>query len=121
MKPNPQFTAELRFHFNEHAAPDRRRWFMFGEDLHRRVPMSMNGVDGLNTIGMWVKEPSTFHPGDTARVDCVVVAPEIFSAAIRPGVSFELWDGGYFATGTVLERFDTAWPDRVVGKSNSGQ
>ncbi|RJP66671.1 MAG: hypothetical protein C4535_12995 [Comamonadaceae bacterium] len=65
----------------------------------------------MHTLGMWVEEASTFHPGDSAKVDCVLMAPELFIAAIKQGERFELWDGGYFATGTVLERFDTAWPD----------
>jgi len=48
----PQFKAELDFHSHEHGAAPRR-WFMFGEDLHRKVSMQMDGVEGLNTVGMW--------------------------------------------------------------------
>jgi len=109
MRPAPQFTAELKFHFSDHG-PDRRNWFMFGENLHRRVPMQMDGVAGLNTVGMWVQEPGTYCAGDAIRVECVVIAPEIFLAAVRPGVKFELWDGKFFASGTVLERIEEGWP-----------
>ena len=109
MRPNPQFSAELRFHFNEHASPDRTRRFAFGENLHRRVPMAMEGVEGLHTVGMWVPRAATFYPGDSATVDCVLIAPEIFASALKPGVSLELWDIGFFATGTVLQRFDCGW------------
>ncbi|QDQ27951.1 hypothetical protein FNU76_17265 [Chitinimonas arctica] len=87
---------------------------MFGEDVHRRVPMAMDGVDSLNTIFMWAKAPSTFHAGESTVVDCVVIAPELYVSTVWPGVTFELWDGGFFATGTVLERFDDAWPRKVV-------
>lgn len=111
MQPNRQFSAELKFHFIEHTAPERRRWFMFGSDLHRRVPMAMDGVDGLNTVGMWSKKPATFHAGDSTIVDCTVLAPMLYAATVKPGVTFELWDGGFFATGTVLERFESGWPN----------
>ena len=83
---------------------------MFGNDLHRRVPMTMDGVEGLNTVGMWSKEAATFHAGESTIVDCVVIAPTLYSAVVKPGVTFELWDGGFFATGTVLERFESGWP-----------
>jgi len=83
---------------------------MFDESLHRRVPMQMEGIDSLNTVGMWVKEASTFKAGDAVVVECMVIAPEIFSPVVRSGVRFELWDGGFFATGTVLERIAAGWP-----------
>ena len=108
MKPTPQFTAELNFHFEGHG-PERRRWFMFDEGLHRRLPMQMEGVEGLNTVGMWVEAPATFKAGDVANVECVVIAPELYHTIVKPGVKFELWDGGFFATGTVLERIESGW------------
>ena len=110
MRPKPQFSAELRFHFNEHAPFDRERRFVFGDDLHRRVPLAMESVEGLHTVGLWMRGPATFYPGDSAVVDCVLLTPEIFASAVKRGVGFELWDRGFFATGTVLERFDSAWP-----------
>ena len=73
--------------------------------------MAMDGVEGLNTIGMWVDSPGTFRAGDLARVRCVLLAPELFSQVVNPGVKFELWDGGFLATGTVLERNEDGWPD----------
>jgi len=109
MLPKPEFVAELKFHFREHG-PERRHWFMFDESLHRRVPMAMDGVEGLNTIGMWVDSPGTFKAGDSVRVQCVVIAPELFTHVVKPGVKFELWDGGFLASGTVLERVEEGWP-----------
>ena len=108
MRPAPQFSAELNFHFREHGQ-DRRHWFMFGEDLRRLLPMKMEGVDGLNTVGMWVQEAGTFRAGETVLVECVVLAPEVFQLVVRPGVKFELWDAGFFAEGVVLERFEAGW------------
>ena len=107
--PTPQFTADLTFHFREHAS-DRRQWFMFDESLHRRVPMQMDGVEGLNTVGMWIDETRTFRSGETVRVRCMVIAPDLYSEVVQPGVEFELWDGGFFAKGTVRERVEAGWP-----------
>lgn len=112
MTPTPQFIATLQFHFRGHG-PDRRHWFMFGDDLHRRVPMQMQGVEGLNTVGMWVDSAQTFKAGDSVQVRCVVIAPEIYSQIVRSGVEFELWDGGFFATGTIIERIEEGWPSEV--------
>ncbi|MDC8756087.1 hypothetical protein [Janthinobacterium fluminis] len=111
MGPIPQFTAELHFHFREHGS-DRRRCFVFDESLHRRVPMKMEGVDGLNTIGMWVDAAGVLQAGDSVTVRCVVIAPELFADVVRPGVKFELWDGDFFASGDVIERIDAGWRSR---------
>jgi hypothetical protein len=115
MIPTPQFTAELTFHFREHG-PDRRRWFIFDEGLHRRIPMQMDGVEGLNTVGLWSTVPAKFDEGDSITVRCMVIAPEIFSPIVRPGVTFELWDSGFFASGKVLERIEAGWPLPVADK-----
>ena len=112
MRPTPQFTAELKFHFKDHG-PERRHWFMFDESLHRRVPMQMEGTEGLNTVGMWAKEAGTYKAGESVRVECVVIAPEIYSTVVKPGVKFELWDGKFFASGTVLERIEAGWPSEA--------
>ncbi|MDM5176225.1 hypothetical protein PO883_03345 [Massilia sp. DJPM01] len=111
MPPIPQFTAELTFHFAGHG-PERRHSFGFdeGSGLHRRLPMRMDGVDGLNTVGMWVDKANTFRACDTVLVRCVVIAPDLFHDVVQPGVQFELWDGGYFARGVVIERHEAGWP-----------
>lgn len=108
MNRSPQFRMEVRFHFQEHGA-DRRRWFLFGEDCHRRVPLEMEGVEGLNTVGMWVEQPQRFEPGDTIAVDCRVIAPELFEGIIQPGSRGRLWDGGFFADVTVTEVCNDNW------------
>lgn len=109
MAPTPQFTAELLFHFREQG-PERWHTFVFNESCHRRVPMRMEGVDGLNTVGMWTDTPGAFQAGDSVTVRCVVLAPELFEKSVKPGVEFDLWDGGFFATGKVLTRIEDGWP-----------
>jgi len=109
MRRYPHFKAQLTFHFNEHG-PGRRHWFIFSDDLHRRVPISMDGVEGLHTLMMWMDAPADrFRAGDNVEVHCRVIAPELFDEAAVPGATFELWDGGFFASGLVLERFDLAF------------
>jgi len=109
MIPIPQFTAELLFHFREHGA-ERWRRFVFNESCHRRVPMRMDGVEGLNTVGMWTDAPGDFQSGDSVVVQCVVIAPELFEKSLKPGVQFDLWDGSFFATGRALTRIEDGWP-----------
>lgn len=72
--------------------------------------MQMDGVDSMYTVGMWHDGEAKFHKGDEAVVDCVVICPEVFLSVVKPGVRFELWDGGFFAEGEVTERFDDGWP-----------
>lgn len=82
---------------------------MFEQSGHRRVPMQMDGVESMYTVGMWHDGEAQFHEGDEAMVDCVVICPEPFDAVVKPGVKFELWDGGFFAEGEVTERFEEGW------------
>ena len=104
----PQFTAAVHLTFAEHGG-DRRRSFTFDESCERRVPMSMEGVDGLHTVALAVQSPGTFKMGDDITVGCRVIWPEVFKSAVHAGVRFRLWDSGYFADGVVLERHDASW------------
>jgi hypothetical protein len=70
----------------------------------------MDGVDGLNTVGMWTDTPSTFKAGDSVIVRCCVIAPELFGEVLQSGVRFELCDGGFLASGIVLKRIEDGWP-----------
>lgn len=90
---------------------DRRRSFTFDRG-HRSVPMSMDGVEGLHTVGLWIGEASAvFEKGDEFDADCRVIWPEGFAAAVRPGVKFRLWDCGFFAAGVVTERCESGWQE----------
>ncbi|WP_299769075.1 hypothetical protein [uncultured Pseudoteredinibacter sp.] len=86
---------------------------MFGDDCHRRVPVEMEGVDDLNTIGMFVESPGTFYEGDSCEADCIAIAPELFKPAIHPGCKGKLWDGGFFADVSVLEIYEDGWPKNL--------
>ena len=107
----PQFSARLDFTFQEAGADDSNLRFIFGDDGHRRVPMRMDGVEGMNTVGIWIDSaPAIFHPGDQVDVQCILLAPELFDSAVEADVKFELWDGKFFAKGVVIERFTDGWP-----------
>jgi hypothetical protein len=101
-----QFRIKVHFHFSEHGE-ERRNWFGVGDDLHRRVPLEMQNVEGLNTVGMWFERAGKFGPGDTANVECAVIAPELFIGKIKPGSKGRLWDAGFFADIEVIEVDET--------------
>jgi hypothetical protein len=106
----PQFRSHIKLTFEEHGK-DRSRKFGFHEG-HRRLPMSMDGVDGLHTVGLWIeKSDAVFEEGDEFDADCRVIWPEGFRDIVAPGVKFRLWDAGFFAHGTVTERYDGGWED----------
>ncbi len=107
-KVKPQFKMKIYFEFSEHDE-SRRQWFMFGEDLHRRVPMQMDGVEGLNTVGMFIEHAATFNKGDSCEVDCAVIAPELFESVIEVGSKGKLWDGGFFASTEVTKIYSNGW------------
>lgn len=99
-KGQAHFEADVTFHFSGHVV-NRRNWFVFGEDLYRRAPMDFKGVEGLNTVEMLADRPGKFYAGDSVRVRCRVLCPELFDGVLAPGASFRLWDGYFFADGRV--------------------
>ena len=105
----PQFKAHIKLTFEEHG-PDRRRKFGFDTNGHRRLPMNMDGVDGLHTVGLWIgQNEAIFVEGDEFDADCRVIWPEGFTKAVVPGAKFRLWDSGFFAEGVVTERNEAGW------------
>ena len=110
MKPKPLFKMKVRFHFREHGE-NRRNWFLFGDDLVRRVPMEMENVEGLNTVAMYIEKEQKFIKGDECEVDCIVIAPELFKGNIDTGSKGALWDGGFFADTEIIELYPDNWPD----------
>lgn len=108
MRPPPQFKARIKLTFEEHG-DGRLRKFTFYNG-HRRLPMSMDGLAGLHTVGLWIeKEQAVFEKGDEFDADCCVLWPEGFTQIVVPGVRFRLWELGFFADGVVTERCDTGW------------
>ena len=108
MVPIPQFMAHIKLTFEEHRA-GRSRKFGF-DNGHRRLPMSMDGVEGLHTVGLWIAQrDAVFHEGDEFDAECRVIWPEGFTSVVAPGVKFKLWDSGFFADGVVTKRYDAGW------------
>jgi len=107
--PPPQFKAHVKLTFEEHGT-DRRRQFGFDANGHRRLPMSMDGVEGLHTVGLWIdRNEAEFVEGDEFDADCRVIWPEGFTTAVVPGAKFKLWDGGFIADAVVTERIEAGW------------
>lgn len=105
-----QFSLRVSFHFAEHAA-HRQRWFGVGDDRSRRIPLEMEGIDGLNTVSMRFRDPGRFMPGDIVTVECTVIAPGLFLGKLAVGSRGRLWDGGYFADVEVVGVDDRALLD----------
>jgi hypothetical protein len=56
----------------------------------------------LFTCRRCLTEVGRINPGSEATVPIRFLAPELVSDKFEPGLSFRLWDGDYFADGTVL-------------------
>jgi hypothetical protein len=108
MKPAPHFRASITVTRGRTIDP-HKGCFVFGEDGQRRVPMEMDGVEGLNTVGIWVDEPRAFPSGSTFQGVCRVIHEPAFRDAIKSGLASRLWDGGFFAEGRVIEVFRANW------------
>jgi len=107
-EPIPQFKAHIVFTFEEHDV-SRRHWFGFDNQVHRAVPMSMESVDGLNTVILRIEGAGKFYKGDAIDADCNVIWEEGYRKAVVPGRKFKLWDGGFFANGEVTQRVEEGW------------
>jgi len=108
MKPTPQFKAHIVLTFEEHP-PSRRRIFGFDDNLSRHVPMKMEGVDNMHTVGLWIDGAAQFSEGQEFDAECRVIWPEGFINVVKKDVKFKLWDGGFFADGIVTERIEAGW------------
>jgi len=67
---------------------------------HFTCPMEIAGE--LFTCRLYLTEVGRIDPGCEATVPIRFLAPELVSDKLEPGLSFKLWDGHYFAEGTVL-------------------
>lgn len=68
---------------------------------HFTCPMEIAGE--LFTCRLYLAEAGRIDPGSEATVPIRFLAPELVSDKLEPGLSFRLWDGKYFADGTVLK------------------
>ncbi len=86
------------------------RKFGFDGEGHRRLPLQMEGVEGLHTVGLWTeKKNQILLENDEFDADCAVIWEEGFRAVVVPRVRFKLWDSGFIADGVVTERVEAGW------------
>lgn len=67
---------------------------------HFTCPMEIAGE--LFTCRLYLTEAGRIDPGSEATVPIRFLAPDLVSDKLDPGLLFRLWDGKYFAEGTVL-------------------
>ena len=111
-EPQPNFTATIMVTRGRTQEPHKGA-FVFGDDGHRRVPMEMDGVDGLNTVGIWIDGPAVFSSGTSFTGRCRVLCENAFRDRISEGTKFKLWDGGFFAEGSVQNIHWKNWTEET--------
>ena len=77
--------------------------------------MDIGHSEGMPTVGMWVDSPVELSRGDVATVQCRVMVPSEVDHLVYEGAEFKLWDGAFFANGTVTKRFEAEWMDESDG------
>ena len=98
----PQFMMRINFHFSNKKNPAEGH-FVVGEDLKRKVPLEIEGIDGLNTVYMIFPESDLYLADETVIVKCDTIAPQLYKGKIKPGLKGRLWESGYFADIEILE------------------
>lgn len=100
--PFPQFIMQIDFHFLNLENPEQG-YFIVGEDLERKVPLEIEGIDGLNTVYMLFMESNFYLANETTIVKCATIAPRLYKGRIKPCLKGKLWEAGYFANVEILE------------------
>ena len=108
MSREPQFRARIRIFPTAEGGPTRG-FFGFPASGVRPVPVEMDGVSGLNTIGFFQAPDTLIRAGEEFEAGASVLYEEAFASVIRPGVAFRIWDGRFIASGEVLEVFPAQW------------
>jgi hypothetical protein len=97
-----QFTMYIYFHF-DNKKDSSEVCFCVGEDLERRVPLEIEGIEGLNTVYMLFPKSDLYLANETVTVECRTIAPQLYKGKIKPGLKGRLWESGYFADVEILE------------------
>ena len=100
---------EVTFNYEERPS-NLKPYFGVGENLERRVPMELEGVEGKNTVLMYFPESKKYESGETVVVSCLTIIPEIYKPIIKPGLHGQLWDLGFIAKTKILEVHHEAFP-----------
>lgn len=112
-KPLPHFRASVRIFKLEDGGP-LHGFFSFPDSGIRSVPVEMEGVPGLNTVGFFHSPNAFIQNGQEFEADCCVVWEEGFYPAIDDGTAFRIWDGGFIASGKVLHVYLENWKVHVA-------
>lgn len=103
--PKPHFKATITVTRGNQSG-SYKGYFVFGEDCCRKVPIEMEGVEGLNTAGFWIEQPNAFNTGESFEASCCVLYEEAFKDIVSKGKTFKLWSLGYFAEGIITEVYN---------------
>ena len=104
----PQFRARIRIFPTAEGGP-KHGLFGFPANGIRPVPVEMDGVSGLNTIGFFYAPDTLIRAGEEFEAGAAVLSEAVFASVIRPGVAFRIWDGRFIASGEVLEVYPAQW------------
>ena len=103
-----QFKMRIKFHFLNKKDP-AAGCFYVGEDLTRKVPLEVEGIEGLNTVYMFFSESDLYPADEMVIVECHTIAPQLYQGKIKLGLKGKLWESGYFADVEILEVNDKAF------------
>jgi len=102
---DPHFRTQWSFHF-KNEKPSRKR-FLFPESGFRRLPMAFVGTEsGLNTVQLNGLPHLKLSVGDVMELDCTTISYEHLHHYIQIGSPVALWDGDFFADGTIIKIYN---------------
>ena len=98
----PHFKARWHFHFKN--VKPRTKTLAFPESGMRRIPMEFAGSEsGLNTVSLTGLPNMRFGVDDVVECDCETISYRHLHPYIIVGARVRLWDGDFFADGSILE------------------
>lgn len=98
----------MRIFRTEDGGP-QQGFFGFPHSGVRNVPVEMDGVPNMNTVGFFHTPDAVVRGGEEFEADCRVIWEEGFYPAIRAGLTFRIWDGRFIAAGEVLHVYRENW------------
>ena len=90
------FTMKITFHFLN-KKDSAEGYFVVGEDLKRKVPLEIEGIEGLNTVYMLFSASDLYLANETVIVKYNTIVPQLYKGKIEAGLKGRLWESGYFA------------------------
>ena len=78
--------------------------------------MATPGVPDFNTVQISCDSERDVHCGEKFEANCRMIWEDPYVNLLQPGTQIQLWDGGIFASGVVLEvypeNWDATWGER---------